>query len=361
MITGSFPNAPCGVGDYTYRLANGLAKPGINIAVITTDDAAITASENNAISVFKLIKNWRLYNIFKIIHCIKKIQPDCIHIQYPTRGYKWFLLPNMLPLFCRWFFPKIQRIVTIHEFSIAHPLRKMGMIFLLLFSDKIIFPDQREAESVLKWLPIIKTKYTIIPIGANIEPSLHKKMAEKPQDIPYIVYFGFATKSKGIDTLLHALKQLRPFAISCKLVMITQLSYPLQEMINKLNLEHEIVVTGHCFPEQISHYFQNAFACVLPFNDGISLRRSTFLTAICHNVPVITTKGKDVPSCLKNWENVILTEIGNSGEIADTIVKLIQNPELREKISNNTKELAKYFSWDAICKKHVELYSSIIT
>lgn len=361
MITGSFPDAPCGVGDYTHRLANGLTKLGIAVAVITTDDACITASEITNPSIFKLIKNWRLYHIFKIINCIKRIRPDCIHIQYPTRGYKWSLLPNMLPLFCRLFFPKILRVTTIHEFSIAHPLRKMGMIFLLLFSDKIIFPDQREAESVLKWIPLIKTNYTVIPIGTNIEPSFSGKMAEKTLNIPYIIYFGFATKSKGIDTLLYAFKHLRSFAISCKLVMITQLSYPLQEMIKKLNLEQEIVVTGHCSPEQISHYFQNALACVLPFNDGISLRRSSFLTALCHNVPVITTKGKGIPPCLKNRENVILTEIGNSGEIADAIVALLQNPELRQKISNNAKELAKNFSWDTICKKHAEFYLSNIT
>lgn len=360
MITGSFPDAPCGVGDYTARLSQELARQGIHVCVLTTDLPEIK-SPQPSITVCKVVKSWRLYNTFRFVRFLKAMKPDIIHIQYPTREYRWFLLPNFLPLICWVIFPKLCRIATIHEFSIAHKFRRIGMIFLLLLSNKIIFPDQREASAVLKWFPWLKGRYTVIPIGANIEPVPNTVTSRRIAEIPYIVYFGFATKSKDVITLFHAFKQLLLHGVQCKLVMITHLSDEDHSVMKESGIEHAITVTGYCTPEQVSVYFTNATACVLPFKDGVSLRRGTFLTALRHGLPVVTTIGEKIPDVLKNWENVILTPIGDYQAMSDAILKLFHDPVLRNKISYNAMELGKCFSWDNIGLQHVALYSSMLT
>ena len=361
IVTGSFPNDPCGVGDYTARLSQELARHGINVCVLTTDLPEIRPVDYRSINVFKVVKSWRLYSAFRFVRFLKAIKPDLIHIQYPTRGYKWFLLPNFLPLICWFIFPKLGRMVTIHEFTIAHKLRKMGMVFLLLFSNKIIFPDQHEASAVLKWFPWLKERYTVIPIGANIEPVSYNVSRRQMAEIPYIVFFGFATKSKDIATLLHAFKQVLSHGVQCKLVMITHLSSDARSLIKELGLEHVITVTGYCTPEQVSLYFTNATACILPFKDGVSLRRGTFLTALRHGLPVVTTMGEEIPDILKNWENVILTPVGDYQAMSNAILKLFCDPGLRNNISDNARELGKCFSWDNIGLQHVAIYSSMLT
>ncbi|HHT9107385.1 MAG TPA: glycosyltransferase family 4 protein [Candidatus Wunengus sp. YC63] len=360
MVTGSFPDDPCGVGDYTARLSQELARQGINVCVLTTDLPEIKPL-HPSITVCKVVKSWRLCNTFRFVRFLKAMKPDIIHIQYPTRGYRWFLLPNFLPLICWFIFPKLCRIATIHEFTIAHKFRKIGMIFLLLLSNKIIFPDQHEASAVLKWLPWFKGRYTVIPIGANIEPVSNTVSSRRMAETPYIVYFGFATKSKDVITLFHAFKQLLLHGVQCKLVMITRLSGDDHSVMKKSGIEHAITVTGYCTPEQVSRYFTNATACVLPFKDGVSLRRGTFLTALRHGLPVVTTMGENVPEVLKNWENVILTPIGDYQAMSDAILKLFHDPGLRNKISDNARELGKSFSWDNIGLQHVALYSSMLT
>ncbi|MBM4065609.1 MAG: glycosyltransferase family 4 protein [Planctomycetes bacterium] len=360
MVTGSFPDDPCGVGDYTARLSQELARQGIHVCVLTTDLPEIKSLQPS-ITVCKVVKSWRLYNTFRFVRFLKAMKPDLIHIQYPTRGYRWFLLPNFLPLICWFIFPKLCRIATIHEFTIAHTFRKIGMIFLLLLSNKIIFPDRQEASAVLKWFPRLKGRYTVIPIGANIEPVSNTVSSRRMAEIPYIVYFGFATKSKDVITLFHAFKQLLLHGVQCKLVMITHLSDDDHSVMKELGIEHAITITGYCTPEQVSFYFTNAIACVLPFKDGVSLRRGTFLTALRHGLPVVTTMGENVPEALKNWENVILTPIGDCQAMADSILKLFQDTGLRNKISDNARELGKGFSWDNIGLQHVTLYSSMLT
>mgnify|MGYP001580367953 FL=1 len=100
MVTGSFPDDPCGVGDYTARLSQELAKQGMHVYVLTTDLPEIKSLDHYSINVCKVVKSWRLYNTFRFVRSLKAMKPDLIHIQYPTRGYRWFLLPNFLPLIC---------------------------------------------------------------------------------------------------------------------------------------------------------------------------------------------------------------------------------------------------------------------
>ena len=100
MVTGSFPDDPCGVGDYTARLSQELARQGMHVCILTTDLPEIKSLDHHSITVCKVVKSWRLYNTFRFVRSLKAMKPDLIHIQYPTRGYRWFLLPNLLPLIC---------------------------------------------------------------------------------------------------------------------------------------------------------------------------------------------------------------------------------------------------------------------
>ena len=57
MVTGSFPDDPCGVGDYTARLSQELARQGIHVCVLTTDLPEIK-SLHPSITVCKVVKSW---------------------------------------------------------------------------------------------------------------------------------------------------------------------------------------------------------------------------------------------------------------------------------------------------------------
>src|SRR3990172_13141715 len=75
MVTGSFPDAPCGVGDYTARLSQELARQGIHVCVLTTDLPEIK-SPQPSITVCKVVKSWRLYNTFRFVRFLKAMKPD---------------------------------------------------------------------------------------------------------------------------------------------------------------------------------------------------------------------------------------------------------------------------------------------
>lgn len=150
LITGSFPNARCGIGDYTAYLATGLASQGIETYVLTTDQPEIKALDQLHLKVVKPVPSWRLFYLPRFLRSLWNIRPDLVHVQYPTRGYRYHLLVNVFPMIGRLFLNRAVLVVTLHEFSIAHWLRKVSLFFLLWFSDTIVVPDERERRSLMR-------------------------------------------------------------------------------------------------------------------------------------------------------------------------------------------------------------------
>ena len=86
MISGSFPPVKCGVGDYTEQLCNWLANhTAMNLITSYYPEREV---DSYPWSVFDAIESWNFRSLFKIIHLIRNINPDIVHIQYPTTSYK---------------------------------------------------------------------------------------------------------------------------------------------------------------------------------------------------------------------------------------------------------------------------------
>jgi hypothetical protein len=98
IITGSFPPMRCGVGDYTYQLAESLAQGSGLSVVVLTSRAAATPSTPTAFEVFPVMESWDDSEASTIEEVTRKWSPDLVHIQYPTLGYGRGSLPWRLPL-----------------------------------------------------------------------------------------------------------------------------------------------------------------------------------------------------------------------------------------------------------------------
>ena len=367
LIAGSMPNHPCGVGDYTARLAEEVALRGATVYVLTTDRPEIQVPKGDGVQVIKAVPSWRLIHLPQLLRRIKEIRPDLVHVQYPTSGYGRNLLIPLFPLVHRLFFRKIPLVATLHEMSIAHWLRKVSQIFLISLSDYVIVPDDRERQSLLGWSKKLASRSRVIPIGANIEFMENPKAGSSTRlKDPYIVYFGFYSNSKDLNMLLEAFKKISQSLIQCRLVMIMELVRGNREherfadLLVSLGLTDSVTITGYCARDRVSRYLSEAAICVLPFSDGVSLRRTSFLTALHFGLPTITTAVKDYPDILHNWENVVLVPVGDSPALAEAILKLLTEPELRGRISENARQLSGRFSWTGIAEEHLDLYRALM-
>ncbi|MBI5053074.1 MAG: glycosyltransferase family 4 protein [Chloroflexi bacterium] len=218
-----------------------------------------------------------------------------------------------------------------------------------------------------------------IPIGSNIKvnPKLQtsnsKNEARKKYGIGegdvVIGYFGFLNASKGGDTLFKAIAQL-PIT-NYQLLLIggrtgtsdpTNQAYAnqLDALANELGIADRIIRTGYLSPEDTTQAF---FACdmmAMPYEDGASFRRGTFMACLAHGMPMITTQPSISLPQLKHRENIFLISSGSPASLSSAIMELVNDSNLRAQLSHGALELSDQFTWDKIAKRTGEFFERIV-
>ena len=373
MVSGTFPNMRCGVGDYTYWLSLELKRLGIELDIITSHDSRVIKDEN--FDVAPIIKKWNFSNIPLLLRSIKAKKPDLVHLQYPTQAYKDRVAINIFPIIFTLAVSRIPLIVTIHDVKTANLLNKLRMITFLLCARKIILTAEEERRYLLKIFPNLSSKLEVIHIGANIKTfpfsqaergRIRSGLGVKEEEI-LITHFGYILKKKRLEMIFYALRRLLDEGYKIRLAMISAFdpernSYHarLKGITDRLNLEREIIWTGYCDQEKVSEYLSSSDISLQVYQDGVSFRRGSFMTPLAHGLPIVTTRVEGLPDGLKDHHNIIAVPVGDIKGLADGMKELIASAELRKRIGENAKIFSQRFSWRDIAQRHVELYTRLI-
>jgi glycosyltransferase involved in cell wall biosynthesis len=354
---------PCGVGDYMYNLAKSLSNfDKTNVAVITSKYAHPNIDDNISIMT---MPSWSIINMHRLVKYILISKPDILHIQYPAKGYGKGLSVNLIPFVIKILNYNLPIVVTIHEFHMAHPVRKLSMFFLLFYAKALTVSDVNEYYALNKLLLWCKrsNKIVTIPLAPNIP--LVSKHVPKHIDLAMLCYFGFLNKTKNIKFLFAVLSKLFIEGLPFKFIFIGGFSQKDKAHIQELGKEHHILnlisFSGYRSSEDISRLLAECDIALFPFCDGVTLRRASLMAAMQHGLPVVTTVANgQIPSGLRHGANIMLSEVGDVDGFTASIRKLINDYNLRIEISNNAKKWTESFNWNRISTLHIELYNSII-
>ena len=206
IVSGSFPPMVCGVGDYTYNLAVNLGKiNNVDIAIVTDVKAGENSQEG--VEIFPVVDTWDIFSLRKILSIVKSWEPDLVHIQYPTLGYKNSIFPSFLPLL---FSPVAPVVETWHE-----PLSRKGLFRYFpncLAKTRLITVEENYHKFLPRWYAaLIKRKKNVhIPIASNIPYANLGKEAITGLRRKYncgerklISFFGMINERKGVESLLE--------------------------------------------------------------------------------------------------------------------------------------------------------------
>jgi len=84
------------------------------------------------------------------------------------------------------------------------------------------------------------------------------------------------------------------------------------------------------------------------------------IEAMACGLPVISFDCPDGPSdIIKDGEDGLLVENGNISKLADSILKLIENEDLRIRMGQKARENVKRYNHDIIMQKWVELFHTL--
>ena len=220
-------------------------------------------------------KDWRLKNYHRYKREIAGISPDKIIIQYPTQGYGWSLLPFILMIH---FTRKLGKncILVYHEFSNRSKKAKFVENIALFFCKKLIVTTEFEKVSEIK------------------------KFSERKYDF---TCFGQIRPFKGIEEFIETVRPLNNYKKALVGMIPSMFEDYGTEIIEKAKLAG-IEVILNLDNKDTSDLLNNTKFLILPFPDGISERRGSFLAGAVNGCLIVSTVGKYTTQAL----NEIITK-----------------------------------------------------
>ncbi len=374
MVTGSYPPQPCGVGDYSDRLVQELVAAGTGVEVITTRAEA----ERTDPLVRYEVENWKTSTWKRAVAWMVQRDYDLVHIQYPAKFYGYIPDLAFLSAILKRGLPGVPLVATFHEFRITHLLRRLTVGGIALPVQKVILTADSERVALERMMPWLRGKTDVIqmattiptlPLSAEERDSLRISLGVREGDV-VILYFGFLHPNKGIEELLKVFSlvyRARPNARLHMLSLFEPATNPYHAQIRmqavQLGIADAVVWAGYRSADDVSGYLSAADIGFFPYQDGVTLRRLSFMTAMCHGLPCVTTTGHagSADLGLSDGENVLLAPTPVDAEgMAGRVLSLVDSADRRRAIGDAAKRWAEPFQWSTIVARTLQLYQSLI-
>ncbi len=132
-----------------------------------------------------------------------------------------------------------------------------------------------------------------------------------------------------------------------------------KELAKKLGIDKNVQFLGPKSGQEKVELFATAWCFVLPsYFEGFPI---SVLEAFAAGLPVISTSVGAIPSIIKQGENGFIFTPGNVQELADSILKIGTDTDLRKSMSARNAELARNeFSIETCSKKISNVYKELL-
>lgn len=328
FITGSYPPEICGVGDYTSKLVN--SEIGVHESWI----------------VFHK-QSWSIFQFFNYVQEISRIDPSHLILQYPTQGYGWSILPHLLCFYYS-LFTKVKFISVLHEFSNATLKNKIAELIFLFCSNELIVTNDFEKKNIKKICFWLKNIHTIRICSNIVACNELNTFYNRHYDL---VYFGHIRPNKGLEDFLDLIRS-NDYFLNKKLAIIGQVPKGFESYFNSIQEVAEnfgIKLILNKPEEEISEILNDSKFAYLPFPDGVSERRGSFLACAFNGVNIITTKCKytteELQKCvfLPNNNSEIVKYITEMDEHSFLSVQLSLKKYINESIPATWNDVANLY------------------
>ncbi|MFW9827680.1 MAG: glycosyltransferase [Candidatus Thorarchaeota archaeon] len=304
---------------------------------------------------------------FKMKKMIKSISPDII-ITFMNKTSFWIIPIKYL---CNIQAPLIINVNTNPDFHYRKRIYGKYLIKFLYPLEKvnIIVPVSNELKKILvNNYKLEGSKINPIYTGFNIE-RIQKLAKEKLGDYDHnnifedsgvikFITIGRLSREKGHIYLIKAFSQVSKKINNSKLFIIGEgpLREKLKKLVKEYNLEKNVILLGK--KKNPYKYISKADIFVLSsLHEGLP---TVLIEALACNIPIISTNCETGPKeILANGKYGILTKIADSSDLANKMIFLAENEEVREKLSQNSNERIKIFEERIFINNWIKLINKL--
>jgi glycosyltransferase involved in cell wall biosynthesis len=355
IISPEFPPARGGVADHTEQLALGLSARH-SVKVLTRPGRVRGAGYE----VLGQVTNW--HDAPALFRAIQEADPNGpILWQYVPHMYGRGGMNRAVPQVMAGLLERgRQQLVIAHE--IAAPFSFWPHRFLYALAHR------RQWQQIIHWADVVAisteawveewrarvpscagkfhllaspTSLPVVPVAADHRARWRERNA-LPAHARVIAYFGALSSAKQLEWVVAAWKRAQTEEIPVALVIVGgkpvwQLAPELRSLFRPL---------GYLPPADVSAVLQAADVLALPFVDGVSERRTSFMAGLAHGCPVVTTFGPNTGPGLRRADFFLGAPADNQGAFVELTARLLEDEAKRRELGHRSPDAyERIFAW----------------
>jgi glycosyltransferase involved in cell wall biosynthesis len=322
-------------GEYSIRLASALAREvevllllarEVSLPYLTLVDKAVSFQPFSRPRLRHPLQ--QILMICTVLQQIKRFNPDVIHLQ---RGHLWFNFA--LPLLRRY-----PLVLTIHDprhhvgDKEAHKTPQIIMDFGSRRARQVIVHAEQLKHMVVEQLRIPSAMVHVIPHIVLGEDTSQNPLREEDR---LILFYGRIWEYKGLEYLIRAEPLITARVPDAKIVIAGQGEHFARYRDMMIHPENFIVHNEYVSRDRTAELFQRASLVVLPYIDAS--QSGVIPLAYTFSKPVVATTVGGLPEMVDHGRTGYLVPPRDEKALADAIVRLLCDRELRHQQGANGK------------------------
>jgi glycosyltransferase involved in cell wall biosynthesis len=207
-------------------------------------------------------------------------------------------------------------------------------------------------------------KGSVYVVNNGIEAEIHEYEKELNEP-PVILYLSNLMETKGVLTLLEAANVLKERQIDFRLNLVgapmNDIMKKINSLISKYKLGNNLISIGPKYKDEKKEAFQRADVFVLPTYYDKECFPLVLLEAMSFNLPVISTDEGAITDIIDDGETGFIVNKKDSVGLAEKLVLLLKDEELRIKMGRNGFRKFKNKYTDQITEKKIlEVFNDVI-
>ncbi len=213
--------------------------------------------------------------------------------------------------------------------------------------------------------PADRVKVIYLAAGKNFKPINNAELLEKVRlkyKLPknFVLFVGDVNWNKNLENLIKAIKisdinlvMVGASLVDTSLIQVRDLS----KLINKLNLENKVFITGFIKESDLISLYNLAQATIQPsYYEGFGL---PVIESMSCGTPVVCSNTSSLLEIAKN--HAFLCEPSDPNDIAINIKKPLElTKSQRSTLSKKLTDYASGFTWKKVADQTVRVYESLL-
>lgn len=240
----------------------------------------------------------------------------------------------------------------------------------LKWTDAIITISESSKKDIINYLNIEPERIYVTPLASRYDSAYldnNKNIISRNINLsnydfthPYILFVSTIEPRKNITTLISAFNYLKQkYKIDHHLVLIGQKGWryePIFSEIERSPWKEQIHHLNYLSDETVAFFYSKADVFAYPSHyEGFGL---PVLEAMTLGAPVVASNTSSLPEVA--GDAALLVDPNDSINLAEAILKVISDSQLRQDLIQKGKERATLYSWERTAKATLQAYRNLI-